>query len=79
METDSSGTDGGSSNGTDGETATQREWFRFGVLLTLLWGVFTLTVVALLLVDTVLALVFAVVVGTGGGIALTLYVLYWRR
>ena len=54
----------------------QRDWFRFGVVLAILWAVFTLVVVALLRVDTTLALGFAVVVATLGGAAPTLFVLF---
>lgn len=67
------------SSETDVEAADQREWYRFGVVLSLLWPVFVLAVVLLLGVDTVFALAFAVVVSTVGGVAVTLYLLYWRR
>ena len=64
---------------TDGSAvAIETDWFRFGVVLAILQLAFLALVIGLLQVDVVLGLIAAVVLSTVGGIAITVYVLWWK-
>ena len=69
----------GADESTDGPpTDIDTDWFRFGVVITVLHLLFLGLIVALLQIDVVLALVVAVVLSVAGGIGITLYVLRWK-
>lgn len=55
----------------------ERPWFRFGIAIAFVYAGFTVAILWLLTVNMTLALLFAVVVGTVGTIALMIYVLYF--
>lgn len=63
-------------SGADTGLRFDRKWFRLGVAITFLYATFTVVLVWLLTVDVTLGIAFAVVGGTLGAIALSLYVLY---
>lgn len=56
----------------------ERKWLKLGVAIAALNYVFLFAVLFLLEFDPALALVVAIVVGIGSGIALTVFVLYIR-
>ncbi|WP_255167203.1 hypothetical protein [Natrononativus amylolyticus] len=61
------------------DTATVRTgWLRFGLAVGMAQTLFVLVLVVLLRVDPSLAVGFAIVASTVGGIALVVYVLYIR-
>ena len=64
------------SNGST--VAVETDWFRFGVVLAILQLAFLALVIALLQIDVVLALIVAVVLSILGGIAIMVYVLWWK-
>ncbi|WP_440769512.1 hypothetical protein [Natronorubrum sp. DTA28] len=58
--------------------AVETGWFRFGVVLAILQLAFLALVIGLLQVDVVLGLIAAVTLSIVGGIAITVYVLWWK-
>lgn len=63
-------------NDSDADTPFEAKWFRLGVVLAVLYAVFTLALVLLFTVSPRLALIVAAVGGTLGAIALMIFVLY---
>lgn len=66
-------------NADEIEFSMQNEWFRFGVFLAILYATFTLALFYLLRVDQTLALIVAVVMSIVFAVAITVYVLYFKR
>lgn len=60
------------------QSSTAR-WYRFGVVVAMVHLAFLVVLIWLLRTDVVLGLAFAIVGGILGGVAIMLYVLYWRR
>jgi hypothetical protein len=56
----------------------ERKWLKLGAAIAALNYVFLFAVLSLLEFDPALALVVAIVLGIGGGVALTVFVLYIR-
>lgn len=60
-----------------GELQVETKWLKLGLGIAVLHALFLVLIVGLLSIDVQLALLAAVVLGTAGGVALVVFVLYY--